>query len=713
PKQSIYGWRNADLAAYEAFLARVRDAGGSVERLTVNFRSVPAILDEVGAVIAPAMQERPGLQPRFETLLPCPRLADAEGFRAGGHRPVEHWITWDWDAETQAAEADVSARRAAELEARAVAYDLRELHDRHGVRFDDIALLFRGTGDFEIYLSALRERGVPFVVERDTTFYKRREIVDGLAWVCCVLDPHDHVSLVATLRSSAVGVPDGALLPLWRAGFPDAIGAVGPADTDGAALARAQAATLAAAARVPADLPGLARIAGWEASLAAFAEALAELRASFEHDSAARFVERLRTRLALDAGEAARHLGAWRVANLDRFFRGLAEALEETGGDRAAVLSHLRRAVTDEREHEEGRPRQAAENAVHVSTIHKAKGLDFDHVYVLQLHRDRGGDKANVTRVAGERGAGRPAEYKLCGVPTLGYHTVAAERAEVEQHELVRLFYVAMTRARRRLVLVGRPPVRATRTLADLWMGRSPEPPPFDELVRDLASGGRDAADVEVLWRFPALAPPPPAAPAAPRPADAIDVDRIAEEEAALVRAGEAAALRAARPFHAVASGELLDLEASFDARYGTDAEQRREPHVDAARAIALAAGTAVHAALETFDPGDDRDTARRRFADAVRTTLSLAIGPRDRAAAEARALEVYDHFASGALYERLRRLGPAVVARELPVLLAPDDVAEDGPAGFWSGAIDLLYWDRKAGAFVVADYKADAIRPA
>jgi ATP-dependent helicase/nuclease subunit A len=712
PKQSIYGWRNADLAAYEGFLDRVREAGGAVERLTVNFRSVPAVLDEVGAVIGPVMRERAGLQPRYEKLLPCDRLAGEPGFAEGGRCAVEHWISWDWDRGTRTADAKPTARRAAEIEARAVARDLRELHEHHGLPYDAAALLFRSTGDFEIYLAALREEGIPFVVERDATFYRRREIVDALAWVCCVLDPLDHISLVAALRSSAVGVPDGALLPLWRERFADRLARVGPNDPEGAALAEVRAAIGAAAARLPRDLPGIERVAGWEAGLDAFAETLAALRASFERDSAARFVERLRTSLALDAGEAARHLGGWRIANLDRFFRGLAEALEETGGDRAAVLSHLRRAVTNEREQEEGRPREAARNAVHVTTIHKAKGLDFDHVYVLQLHREGGRDDPSETRVPAIR-AGEPPEYRICGVPTLGYHEAAAARAEVELHERVRLLYVAMTRARRRLVLAGRAPAVAAdpaRTLADLWMARDPEPPPLGELVGDLAAGGRDAAEADVLWRFPALSAEPPPRRSIPAVAAVADVARITAEETALVRAAAEAELRAARPFHAVASGELADTEASLEERYGGELAERPAERVGAERAIALAAGTAVHAALEAFDPEDDRDAARARFRAGVRSALSLGIGARDRAAAEDRALEVFDQFASGRLYERLRRLAPSIVARELPVLLAPEAAAPSGPVGFWSGAIDLLYWDASAAEYVVADYKTDRV---
>ncbi|HEX9669075.1 MAG TPA: UvrD-helicase domain-containing protein, partial [Thermoanaerobaculia bacterium] len=75
PKQSIYGWRSADLAAYDAFVAAVRAAGGEVRPLAENFRSVPAVLEEVTRIVEPVLRERTGVQPRFEPLLACERLA--------------------------------------------------------------------------------------------------------------------------------------------------------------------------------------------------------------------------------------------------------------------------------------------------------------------------------------------------------------------------------------------------------------------------------------------------------------------------------------------------------------------------------------------------------------------------------------------------------------------------------------------------------------
>ena len=165
PRQSIYGWRSADLRAYDAFVGRVEQAGGERLHLSRNFRSLPAVLDEVGRCIAPIMQEEPGVQPPFQALLPE---------RAGEGEPgcVEHWVSWDWDAAARAPQR-THARAALRLEAQALAEDVARL-GREGTAWADVALLLRGMTDVDAYLDALRDAGVPYTVERDRRYYMRR-----------------------------------------------------------------------------------------------------------------------------------------------------------------------------------------------------------------------------------------------------------------------------------------------------------------------------------------------------------------------------------------------------------------------------------------------------------------------------------------------------------------------------------------------------------
>jgi ATP-dependent exoDNAse (exonuclease V) beta subunit len=126
-------------------------------------------------------------------------------------------------------------------------------------------------------------------------------------------------------------------------------------------------------------------------------------------------------------------------------------------------------------------------------------------------------------------------------------------------------------------------------------------------------------------------------------------------------------------------------------------------------RRVALAVGTALHSALEILDPAADPEGEIERCRGRIEAVLSVLLGPEDRRDALSRASELWTRFTRGPLLERLREIGPSVIARELPLLLPPGK-APEAPVGFVSGAIDLLYRDPHDGAIVVADYKTDRV---
>ncbi|MCA9512175.1 MAG: UvrD-helicase domain-containing protein, partial [Myxococcales bacterium] len=522
PKQSIYGWRDADLGAYEAFVGDVVRAGGRALELAVNFRSVPAVLAEVERSLAHAMQAEPGVQAAFEPLFASERNASAPGFAqdggAGGDvegdaprwAPVEHWVSWDVAGGEKRSGPETRTAAATRVEARAFARDVRRLRDEHGVALERVALLVRQRGDVDVYLRALREEGVPYSAHAGPELASRREAVDAAAVLRCVLDPNDQIALVALLRSACVGVPDAALLPLWVGRLPQRFAELDgePGGEGAAALAAVEALAREVAASLDAEVvPELAAVAGWEESLVAAARAVARLRASFERDAPDVFVERLRAELALDLAEAARFPGALRVANLARFHRELAEDLA-AGCDEQVLLRRLR--TGGARGRGAGEPVAVVAGAVQVMTIHGAKGLGFDHVYLAQVHKAASGGRARATEV--ERGIDGP-EMRLLGTQTLGFARAKAARARRESAESVRALYVALTRAKQRLVVMGARPgdekraklvdATAVRSLsyAELLALRDDAPDldaPFGEGCARFVAG-------DALWRFPAL----------------------------------------------------------------------------------------------------------------------------------------------------------------------------------------------------------------
>ncbi|HPW56174.1 MAG: UvrD-helicase domain-containing protein [Thermoanaerobaculaceae bacterium] len=701
PKQSIYGWRSADLAAYHDFVSRVIDRdGGLLAKLCVSFRSVPVLLEAVKTWVGPHLVERPGVQAGFQPLAPCPQNQGEDGFRQGRWAPVEIWIS-SADEELEAAGGrGGGSREASELEAARLARDLVELHSASGTPWSEVGILVRTSSDLDLVLEALRDAGVPFVVERDRSYYQRREILDATALVESIVDPTDFIALVAWLRSPAVGVPDAAWLPLWRRGFPGLI-------TDLSEPAPAMLAELSqlvdgVASSLPTDVPGLDRISGWAASLKVALAGLAELRASFRRDPAVRFVERLRETTLVEATAAARFLGRFRVANLQRFFRRLIAALDDGETDAHEILRRLRRAVRAGRDEEEARPTTALEDAVRVMTIHRAKGLDFSHVYLLQTHKQsqRGGTPPNAAW-EGREGW----EYRLLGVPTPGWRLVVEQQRRVAEAELVRTLYVAATRAKRRLVLAGKWPrpgaaVPAGSHLA-LLAAHSELPEPGMDGTADTEAGRfvwlsrLSMSDVGRSW---------------PDRDDARALLEQARTDARRLAARRReAALRMALPFSVAASAEAhRALEALLAAR-SADADEA--PTAVALRpqsnAPAMLIGSAVHWLLETI-PLD------RALAEALAGCLDRLAGwvrrqapPGHAAAVLSGAHAVLTRFAASPLAERWEEVRRHVMGREVPLLLPPDGT---DAVGYVAGQIDLLYRDPLDGCPVVVDFKTDEV---
>ncbi len=563
---------------------------------------------------------------------------------------------------------------------------------------------------------------MPFAVGRDKQYYRRREVIEAAALVRAVLDPGDHLALLTVLRSASVGVPDAALVPLWSRGFPRQMTELSGRSEE--ALPRLRELIEEAARDVPADVPGIDRVRGWEANLIAAVEALSALRRSFETDPADIFIEALRGALLIEVTEAGRYLGPYRLANLERFFRQLLAAIEDGGGDTTAILRVLRRSVAESREAEEGKPQDGEGDAVQVLTIHGAKGLDFRHVYLVQLHKEPPGESGMKTEVG--KVAGR-FEYRLFGAPTPGFDRVEAERREVEAAERVRTLYVAMTRAKDRLVLMGNWPVggeakppEESRAHLDLLLWR-PDRPDLGALWSQAQETHRwsfpDTAGA--LWKLPALRGETaagdrdaPEGPSLPSPQE------VARESATLRGHRERAAERMARRFSGPASEEaherLREHQESRLPRVDEPAHRARKflsRSRQEGREAAMAAGGAVHRALETWDLSADPSEE----ADRQRALLPAYLGPLIRGEGQenalARARDLLELFVQGELLPRFTSLKDHVLARELPVLLPPGS-GEHSPVGVVAGTIDLLYRDPGTGRLVVADYKTDDVAP-
>ena len=697
PKQSIYGWRRADLAAYDSFITEVKGAGGLVRPLVQNFRSTQTILDEVRRLVKPTMVKKEGIQPVFQHLEATDDRRTDIGFAKGHWTPVEHWVARPAAPEGDGLQPKVKVDDANAIEAVAVADDISRLLDDGGVEPKDVAILVRSTTSLEPLLDALRSAGVPFEVARERQYYQRREVVETAALVRSVIDPADQLALLTMLRSDAVGVPDAALAPLWDAGLPAAMARIDAWDSD--SLVELNACIDRAVVAVPEDLPGPDALPRWPVALRIAARTVGFLRQAIGAQPPDVVVERLRTLWLNEATASARFLGRFRRARLERFFAELEGALGSDDGSLASVARMLRRAVDEGREPRAPGDPDVAADAVHVMTIHGAKGLDFEHVYLCQIHKgDPGGfGGSKVELRPGPDGL----EYRLFGWPTPGFGAADRLRHERERAERVRLLYVATTRAKNRLVVSGRwqsdgEPVSAEEagSFEDLVGHRVPLGG-LEDQVRE-SDWRRSEKDRPVQWVLPALDPDRGGASGKTSSSRGpYDLGRVRREADLLARRRTEATARSALPVSAAASSLVRGPSGA-----PTGADER------ALGQAAAAAGTAVHRLLETIDLESDLAAQIEQRRDEV---LDWAAAESEGSAdlARRRAAEVLEGLLAGRCLATLAARASDVVARELPLLVPAG--GHDPAVSVILGVADLVY--RRNGRVVVADYKTDALR--
>ncbi|MBI1945897.1 MAG: UvrD-helicase domain-containing protein [Deltaproteobacteria bacterium] len=578
-KQSVYSFRGADPSVLLRALARV---GGRGE-LTENRRSLAPIV-ELANLIAEHVLPLGPLGTAREAIVPLSSLRGGEG--AAG----EHWLV-DLDE----AAPEVRRWRREEQEARVVAMQLRALVDAGELVPRDVCVLVRRGSATTAIARALGAAGIPATVVGGDGFFRRPEVCDVVSALTLAVDPDDELAVLTVLRSTLVAVPDDQLLALYQA-LPD-----GPR-----ALTWPRALLAASSDGVALDVR--ARLERLEVVLAA-------VRARLHHEPLARALDRVLDDAGYTAACAVEHDAAARLANLAKL-RELCSAPGESAVVTllrlSAALDELPReplaAAPDDQRDDElddetaapavGAPRRRGR--VHIMTIHQAKGLEFPVVVLadgtagLKNATDDVLFDVDAGLAVGARGrpigACLPEPAKLAPPGDDGLaagQRVARLLRERGKAELARLLYVAVTRARDRLYLVGEAgphasPLKLLEQVRDAEPARLAALLPTRAVVPTRPAGAGVATEDEVL----ALPAPPPAPHAGAQRVHASTVGRAALEPGAGKRAPlDRARTEAGRLAHgvlALVAGEHPEL-------LGAEAPTL-EPMIDrAARALGVA----------------------------------------------------------------------------------------------------------------------------
>ncbi len=422
PKQSVYRFRGADMAAYAYTVERLLPPGDSPLHLQTNFRSVRPVIDAVNILFTDWMGE--GDDPSVE-----PRYVPIEGHEDGP--PGVEIVSVPVDPT-----ANAEDKRHAE--ARVVAAEILALRRADpDLRFRDIALLHRVMTQVQIFVRALREAGIPFVVDGGKAFAQRHEIVESVALLRAFANPSDAVSTLAVLRSSLGAVPDGILAAYARAG--------GPFRWD-------------IRSEVESRFPKVARVF----------DHLRRLDRETRHLTVDRRIHRLLTEGAFLIVSGSYFEGPQRVANIRKLADRAAMLAREHGTPMEQTLETLHDEFLAENVEGESPLADERLDAVRVLSVHRAKGLEFPVVFLPDLPKQDYRSDSDLRLMPLRSRDGYRLGLKAGKITNAAWALAERDEKLHSEAEVKRLLYVAMTRAKHRLLVVNSEAKRGTSWLQGL-----------------------------------------------------------------------------------------------------------------------------------------------------------------------------------------------------------------------------------------------------
>ncbi|HKC42731.1 MAG TPA: UvrD-helicase domain-containing protein [Burkholderiales bacterium] len=432
PMQSIYRFREAEVGEFLRTWESRRI--GSVElervRLTANFRSQAGVVDWVNAA--------------FRGLMPAREDAAAGAVPYAESVPVKAPLDGDAVAVHAFFDGDEAAEAARVVEIVAAATSASPA--------ETVAVLVRNRVHLNAIVPRLRAARLRFRAIDIEPLGHRPVVQDLLALTRALAHPADRIAWLACLRAPWCGLTLADLAAL--------------AEGDDARTVWELASDNERVERLTAD--GQAR--------------LARAREVLGEAIGARLRGRLREQVEgvwFALGGPACVEGETDLVDAEVYLDALAEA-EEAGA--LPDLARFERRLAELW----ARPDvHAREGDVQLMTIHKAKGLEFDHVIVPGLGRKPREDDNPLLLWLERTGPGGAPELLVAPIDEAGgegdaiYKRLKRLDAERDGHEVARLLYVATTRARKRLHLLGDTPFDArasapsppgARTLlAKLW----------------------------------------------------------------------------------------------------------------------------------------------------------------------------------------------------------------------------------------------------
>ena len=420
-KQSIYQFRLADpgifLEKYASYTPaeEAKPGQGRKVMLSCNFRSGGDVLKSVNDVFSYCMSENVG------GLV----YGEEEALREGiPHQPlgepeVELW-TIPVEETTYTEEASFVAERIRQL--LDGTHFVREKDQLRPIQPEDIAILLRSPGSVGMHFQrALQDLGIRCITGGGEDLLQTEEVAVLRSILQTVSNPRQDIPLLATLVSPVFGFTADDLAT-FRAG---------------------NRRCCVYDALLKSDLP----------KARDFLQILQVLRREARMRTLAQLIEKIFILTRMDSIYAAMDGGAERRSNLHTFYTLACDFESTARRDLEQFLDHLT-AMEDKGLIVAGE--QSATGAVTLMSIHKSKGLEFPVVFVCGLSREFNRESARA-HVLCDQNLGLGLSFvdtkNRVRYPTVAQRAITVKTVADSLSEELRVLYVALTRARDRLIM--------------------------------------------------------------------------------------------------------------------------------------------------------------------------------------------------------------------------------------------------------------------
>ena len=688
-KQSIYGFRNACPELFtdkeQRFVSpeAQRAHEDCLVELSTNFRSRKEVLASVNQV--------------FEKIMNMRTCGTAYGEEQKLHYGATYYDSFPGDFTSEV----LLCQRAVEEETEMIAHRIQTLMEngfsvydkecktQRPLKYSDIVILSRKTSDVGAKMaSILQAHGIPAYVPEKGGFFSHYDVNVILSYIGIIDNPLQDIPLLTVLRSPLVGFDDNKLAEIRM-------------NNRGCLLYESMC-TME------------------DAQVSAFLNTLDQYRKEALSMPISQFIWKLITETGYYEYVGTREDGPKRQANLRMLF-SKAVAFEKNGRKGFfRFINHIEKLKNKESEWDAADDLNEGMNVVRILTVHKSKGLEYPVVFLAGTGKEIG-KRQNDKKLLLSSDLGialyRYDREQDVFKSTVMSHSIELVRKRKEMAEEMRVLYVAMTRAREKLILTAsekQPKPRELRNAAPTayrvlnakryldWVLETAAPAfwrleTYDE-AKSVAAVSCERVETpkprempRVKWHYPYGREETLPAKMSVSEIKGRTLDMEGEQERI--------------PAEEISVGSLREFLAAHGDR-----------SAEAQSFTPTQTGTLLHACLERVDYDACREAlkqadARSAMEELIRTTVTDMAEKGYILPEETAAIDVSLPAAFLLSHTGRRMLASEDVRREVPFTLLKDaGEIQQGVTGKVSvqGIIDCCF--KENGAFVIVDYKSDNV---